>query len=71
MKTAPTVTVEVDTEGRVTIEVNGVQGSACLAITKELEDELGHLSSRKPKPECNAVDLSSSQQQNQSLGTSL
>jgi len=68
MKVEPTITVEVDTQGHIIVEVNNVQGPVCKALTKELEDTLGTTTSQKLKPECGVVDLSSGQKQQQTLG---
>ncbi len=35
------IVVKVDRKGKVTVEVNGVQGSGCQALTEALEAELG------------------------------
>ncbi len=35
------IDVTIDTDGNVRIEVRGVQGPACLALTAELEAALG------------------------------
>lgn len=68
MKTEPIITLEVDTDGHVIVDVSGVQGPACQALTKALEEELGTLTQRKLKPECTQLDLGSSQKQGQTLG---
>ncbi len=68
MKTEPTITLEVDTDGHVIVEVSGVQGPACQALTKELEEALGTVTKKTLKPECNQVNLGGTQQQGQTLG---
>lgn len=68
MKTEPTITLEVDKDGHVIVEVNGVQGPACLALTKELEAALGTVTKDHIKPECTQLDLGAKQQQGQTLG---
>jgi len=68
MKAEPIITLEVDSDGRIIVEVSNVQGPACKALTKELEEALGTTTSKQLKPECQAVDLSSGQQQKQTLG---
>lgn len=42
----PTIIVEIDEDGNATIEVRGVKGRRCLALTKELEDALGTMISQ-------------------------
>lgn len=71
MKQEPIITLEVDADGHVIVEVSGVQGPACQALTKELEEALGTTTSKQLKPECHVVDLSSGNQQKQTLGGSL
>lgn len=44
-----TVTVDVLTNGDVTIDVDGVEGNKCLNLTKALEDKLGGDVNRKMK----------------------
>ena len=68
MKAEPIITLEVDTDGHIIVEVSGVQGPVCQALTKELEEELGILTKRKLKPECTQLDLGASQQHGQTLG---
>ena len=45
------VKVVVDEKGELRIEVEGVQGSSCELLTKNLEKELGEVGERKKKPE--------------------
>jgi len=45
------VIVDIDKDGNVKIEVNGVEGKACLDITESLEEALGVVESRTEKPE--------------------
>ncbi|MDA3837849.1 MAG: DUF2997 domain-containing protein [Candidatus Delongbacteria bacterium] len=45
------VEVVIDKEGNVVIEVDGVTGKACDAITKQLEKVLGKVESKEYKPE--------------------
>jgi hypothetical protein len=68
MKTEPTITIEVDTDGHIVVEVHGVQGPACQALTKELEESLGTLTKKTLKPECNQINLTGTQQRGQTLG---
>ena len=68
MKESPTITVEVAPDGQVIVEVSGVQGPTCQALTKELEQELGSVKNRKLKPENTALDLGAAQKQGLSLG---
>jgi hypothetical protein len=46
----PKIVVEID-EDNVTVEVQGMSGPGCKALTKELEDGLGTKVSDKTKPE--------------------
>lgn len=68
MKTEPEVTLEVDTDGHIVVEVHGVQGPACQALTKELEEALGTVTKKTLKPECHQINLGGTQQQGQTLG---
>ena len=45
------VEVVIDKEGNVVIEVDGVKGKKCDAITKQLEKVLGKVESKDYKPE--------------------
>ena len=38
-------------DGTVTEEVQGVTDGTCIDITKEIEDTLGHINTRKFKPQ--------------------
>lgn len=71
MKTEPIIVIEVDQDGHVSVDVSNVQGPTCKALTKELQEALGSTTSQTLKPECNAIDLSPSQKQQQSIGESL
>lgn len=55
------VTLTVDKNGNPTIEVRGIKGPACLALTKELEEALGSVSSRRHTPEYTQLSGSTSQ----------
>lgn len=48
------VEVVIDREGRVQIHVQGVQGTACLDLTADLEKALGTVESREMTPEAQA-----------------
>tara|TARA_B100002003_G_C13896065_1_gene436733 strand:- start:499 stop:702 length:204 start_codon:yes stop_codon:yes gene_type:complete len=43
------ITVDVLTNGEVTIDVDGVEGKKCLDLTKALEDKLGGDVNKKMK----------------------
>lgn len=45
------IKVEFSREGEVKIDVEGVVGNECEKMTKNLEDKLGKVVSRKKKPE--------------------
>ena len=45
------IEVVIDKEGNVIIEVDGVKGKSCDAITKQLEKVLGKVESKDYKPE--------------------
>jgi len=38
--------IVIDTEGRVAVKVNGVQGPDCLELTRRIENELGTVEER-------------------------
>ena len=46
-----TITVTIDVDGTTTVEVGGVSGPSCEAMTRELEAALGGLKARSRKPE--------------------
>jgi hypothetical protein len=46
-----TIEVEIDAEGNVNMEVNGVSGKDCLKATAELEAVLGVVTNRTVKHE--------------------
>ncbi|HEX3001552.1 MAG TPA: DUF2997 domain-containing protein [Methanoregula sp.] len=41
------VEITIDKEGRIQVNVKGVQGTGCLALTRELEDALGVVERRE------------------------
>ncbi|KKN90948.1 hypothetical protein LCGC14_0225320 [marine sediment metagenome] len=43
--------IDIDNEGNMRIEVNGVKSDKCLKETKELEDKLGVVTKRDKKPD--------------------
>ena len=45
------IVIEIGTSGDVRIEVNGVKGEGCKALTKGLEDALGTVEGLTLKPE--------------------
>lgn len=47
----PKVTASIDRDGKITIEVDGVHGEGCEALTAALEAALGDVETRKIKPE--------------------
>ncbi len=44
------IKIEIDAEGNVTLNVNGIQGNTCLTETKKLEEALGLVEKREKKP---------------------
>ena len=57
-KSLHTITVDIDLDAAVTIDVQGKKGKSCLDITKGIEDALGASDvSRKPKPEMGEKDV--------------
>lgn len=46
-----TVIIKVSPQGEISIEVDGIKGSDCTALTQPLEDQLGVVQDRKLKPE--------------------
>ena len=45
------INVRIDQTGKIFLEVDGVSGKKCVALTKELEETLGELLKRDFKPE--------------------
>ncbi len=45
------ITAKIFKDGKVSIEVGGVQGESCLELTQQLEVALGKVTDRKEKPE--------------------
>jgi hypothetical protein len=45
------ITVTIDQEGQVTVNVSGIDGPDCLAATEALEQALGAVRSRERTPE--------------------
>ncbi|PKG33174.1 DUF2997 domain-containing protein [Methanoregula sp.] len=39
--------IAIDKEGRIQVKVKGVQGTGCLALTRELENALGIVEDRE------------------------
>jgi hypothetical protein len=48
--------VAIDADGRVTIQVRGVKGERCLALTKALESRLGDVVAREETAEMQAQE---------------
>jgi hypothetical protein len=45
------ITVTINQDGRATVSVSGIDGPACRAATKSLEEALGAVRSRERTPE--------------------
>ena len=45
------ITVTVDVDGNVTVGANGVKGSGCQALTREIEQAIGKTSADQKTPE--------------------
>lgn len=57
-KSLHTITVDIDLDAGVTIDVQGKKGKSCLDITKGIEDALGASDiNRKPKPDMSEKDV--------------
>jgi len=50
----PIITIEIDEKGNATVEVDGMKGSGCSLLTKEIERALGKVTETEKKPEYNA-----------------
>lgn len=48
---AKTITIEIDLNGKVSIDAEGFTGSACQELTKELEERIGQVDDVNLKPE--------------------
>jgi hypothetical protein len=57
------ITMLVNQDGSVQLEVDGVKGSSCTDLTKEVEDALGNVTSRKKKAEYHAISKTETKQQ--------
>lgn len=58
------IEVFIEKDGQVRIQVHGVQGTACLELTKALEAALGgQIESREMKPEAHAARESEQDQE--------
>jgi len=51
------VTIVVDADGQVSVQVSGVKGKSCLDVTKELERLLGGEVDRTPTEEMHQLAL--------------
>ena len=56
------IEITIDPQGNVEIKATGYKGPACEAATKEIEDALGSVSSRKKTPEAYLTDKTAAQQ---------
>ena len=43
--------IDIDKDGNIVIEANGMKGSECLKESKDLEDKLGVVTKRDKKPD--------------------
>ena len=64
MNTKEEITVDITPDGEVKIEVNGVVGSGCAALTKALEDSLGVTTSDEKKTEYNRREVQHARSEN-------
>lgn len=64
MKSQEEITVEIMPDGEVKIEVNGVVGSGCAALTKALEESLGVTTSDEKKAEFHRREVQHVRSQN-------
>ena len=44
------IKIEIDKDGNVSLDIEGVQGDVCLKETEKLEKELGIVEKREKKP---------------------
>jgi hypothetical protein len=51
MNSSEEILIEIDVDGTVKVEVKGVVGTGCEALTAELLDALGEVTSDERKPE--------------------
>ena len=56
-----TVEVVIDPKGNVTIAATGFRGAACEQATKEIEEALGTVTSKKKTPEAYLKDSTAAQ----------
>lgn len=52
-KSLQTVIFTIDRNAKMTSEVKGIKGKGCLDVTKVVEDAVGKVDKRDPKPEMN------------------
>lgn len=50
----PIITIEIDPKGNAKVEVDGMKGSGCSLLTKDIEKALGKVEEVEKKPEYNA-----------------
>ena len=51
------IEIKIGKDGKVFLEVSGVNGKKCLLLTKELEEALGDIENREFKPEFDDEDF--------------
>lgn len=61
----PTITIDIDEDGTPTVEVHGVKGSGCLAVSKALEEALGAVTTRTKTKEYYETDRTAVHQRSQ------
>lgn len=63
---SPELEIVITPQGKIEIEVKGVQGPGCKELTRALEDALGEVDARELKPEYySSVHVSDGEQQYQ------
>ncbi len=53
MSHLPEVTVTIKDDGTISVDVGGVKGTGCDALTKAIEEALGNVTAKQRKPEYN------------------
>lgn len=64
MKSKEEIIVQITPDGEVEIEVNGVVGSGCAALTKALEESLGITTSDEKKAEFHRREVQHARSEN-------